>query len=424
MKHIYSMQHLCVSLRASLLLSLIFFTHSTFALESATSESKTIPYQSAFDGYQPATNDSPSDWKTINNLPNDGGHSGHQMQGMQHDMDATMNHDNMTHNDAPEMDHSSMAGMNHQKMQHGNMDHTNTSQASMQIATKPDVDMSTMDHAQMQRMTHQHAEPARTAHQHEEAMPAMQEMDHSKMADMSQAGEAAEENHSEHHHAGEDEMQAHDEHDAMPVADQVQTKPEVPQTGLKIIPNLHPAIVHFPIALTLLALFFGLSARTLRAHSAVPFLAAAGHFTLWLAAFGAIVAVVLGWLAFNSGMNHDDAGHAAMLLHRKWAIPTALGLVLLAGWDAWKCRINQVMSIPVLIYLLVLSGAIATTAWLGGEIVYRHGIGVMSIPPAEGAGHNHQHGGTNMAEHAHEAATPDEHAGHQHDDTQGGAHEH
>jgi uncharacterized membrane protein len=126
-------------------------------------------------------------------------------------------------------------------------------------------------------------------------------------------------------------------------------------------------------------------------------LAAAGHYTLWIAAVSAVITAFLGWQAFNSIANHDDAGHAAMLLHRTWAIPTAIILALLASWDAWKYKVTELISVPMVIVLFLLTQAIAVTAWLGGEVVYRHGIGVLSIPSSAEATHDHTAGG----QHAH-----------------------
>lgn len=42
--------------------------------------------------------------------------------------------------------------------------------------------------------------------------------------------------------------------------------------------------------------------------------------------------------------------------------------------------------------LLLAAGVLlASTAWHGGELVYRHGLGVMSLPQPEGEGHDHEH---------------------------------
>jgi len=46
-----------------------------------------------------------------------------------------------------------------------------------------------------------------------------------------------------------------------------------------------------------------------------------------------------------------------------------------------------------LISMVVAGSILASTAWRGSELVYRYGLGVMSLPKSEGDGHNHAHGG-------------------------------
>src|SRR3546814_6761016 len=103
-----------------------------------------------------------------------------------------------------------------------------------------------------------------------------------------------------------------------------------------------------------------------------------GHWTLWLSALTAIVAATLGWQAYNS-VNHDDAGHLAMTLHRNWALPTTLGLILLAAWDVWRHRDIKVMPWLTVVILLVISLSVLRTAWLGGERSEEHTSELQSL---------------------------------------------
>ncbi len=140
-----------------------------------------------------------------------------------------------------------------------------------------------------------------------------------------------------------------------------------------ILPNWHPAAVHFPIALSLTAALLLLLSK-LSPRLAQQCVSSA-YLLLPLSAISALLAAVLGWHAFNTA-EHDAAGHAAMLTHRNWAVAaTALALLLAAGLIV-ALRLGyrpQAWATPA---SLLLAGTFVVTGWLGGELVYRHGIGV------------------------------------------------
>lgn len=112
-------------------------------------------------------------------------------------------------------------------------------------------------------------------------------------------------------------------------------------------------------------------------------------------AFG-VVTAIFGWLAFNSVV-HDTPSHVAMVEHRNWALSTLALFLVLTGWSVWRYR-RKVTATPVtfLVAMLLALALLMTTAWHGAEVVYRYGIGVMSLPKAEkhgtsGEGHAHDH---------------------------------
>lgn len=160
---------------------------------------------------------------------------------------------------------------------------------------------------------------------------------------------------------------------------------------IEIIPNFHPAFVHFPIAFVTAAGFLVVIGLSFKQQPWAKQCLVFGRWMLWAAAIFAVIAAVFGWFAFNS-VKHDDPGHVAMLEHRAWAIATLLLLVVLAGWDAWRNRAGALPTWWFASAMIVAWALVLTTAWHGAELVYRHGLGVMSLPKPEGPGHSHGHG--------------------------------
>ncbi len=160
----------------------------------------------------------------------------------------------------------------------------------------------------------------------------------------------------------------------------------------EIIPNLHPLLVHFPIALISVSAFFHMASIVMRSKpTCATHCAVLAHTTLWLGALAALPTAFFGWQAFNS-VNHDEAGHTAMLLHRAWALSTLAILTLLAGWDTWRNKADAMPTRWFAGVVIAAWGMVAVTAWHGGELVYRHRLGVMSLPQAaDDGGYEHHH---------------------------------
>ncbi|MDD4962913.1 MAG: DUF2231 domain-containing protein [Gallionella sp.] len=149
-----------------------------------------------------------------------------------------------------------------------------------------------------------------------------------------------------------------------------------------------------------------------------------GRWMLWAAVIFACIAAVFGWLAYNS-VEHDEAGHLAMTIHRNWALVALGALALLAAWDVWRGRSGTAPSPSFLVLLVAAWWLVVSAAWHGGEVVYRHGLGVMSLPaPVEHAhehGEGHDHGDIPVQG---EATLHEDGHAHSHDDTANGEHPH
>ncbi len=151
---------------------------------------------------------------------------------------------------------------------------------------------------------------------------------------------------------------------------------------IEVIPNWHPIFVHFTVALLSVAtLFFVLGKLLPSTASWKAACFSAARCNLWLGAIITIGTVLAGWSAFNT-VNHDGHSHLAMLSHRNWALPTA-GIFIVLGLWSFLTRKKE-PSMLLVLSLLAAMVPLGMTAYKGGELVFRHGLGVMSMPKAEG----------------------------------------
>lgn len=177
----------------------------------------------------------------------------------------------------------------------------------------------------------------------------------------------------------------------------------------EIIPNWHPIFVHFTVAL--LSLSVGLSVVTQFMNGVLKEQwQMVMRWCLWFGVGFTVLTGATGLYAYNT-VAHDTPSHLAMTEHRNWAIATITLFVVLAIWSAMWIRQKKALNIAFIVAMVVSGAVLASTAWHGGELVYRYGLGVMSLPKAEGDGHDHSHGES----HDHGANHTDNH----HDDMNG-----
>ena len=188
---------------------------------------------------------------------------------------------------------------------------------------------------------------------------------------------------------------------------------------IEIIPNWHPIFVHFTVALLSLSSLLYLAGLVLRR----PNLLIVARWNLWIGAGITVGTVLAGFYAYNT-VAHDGPSHAAMTDHKNWALVTASIFGVLAIWSLLKHRGAKSVSSGFVALILLASGLLAVTGYKGGEVVYRHGMGVMRMPEISGdGGHgSHAHGEDAGAGH-HGAAEADPHGDQgDHDDHSGHPH--
>lgn len=136
------------------------------------------------------------------------------------------------------------------------------------------------------------------------------------------------------------------------------------------MPPLHPAFVHFPIALITFSFVFDLLARFFNKES----LRSAAFWCLIGGLMGGALTAITGYVDYTRDALGDAGKYAELHMD--------LGLILVAcviALSFWRWRIftttNQ-SSLPYLIAAFLVVGLTLFQGWYGGEMVYSQGAGV------------------------------------------------
>ena len=153
------------------------------------------------------------------------------------------------------------------------------------------------------------------------------------------------------------------------------------------MPPVHPAIVHYPIALVTLSVVADLFGFIFSSQS----LQHAGWWALLGAAIGAAAALVAGLFDMHREKLQPAAHHR---LHTHMKVGLTL-FALLAVLTIWRWSIYA--GVNARVGRLYLTGAVLVLAltffqaWLGGELVFTEGVGVaptgQGTEPAKAGGH-------------------------------------
>lgn len=158
--------------------------------------------------------------------------------------------------------------------------------------------------------------------------------------------------------------------------------------GLTAMENIHPLLVHFPIALLVCFLLLDLSGSL---FGRTAWRQAAGYF-LYLGAVGAALTV---WAGLNAAetVAHDAVVHDIMETHESLGISVLTLALLLSAWRRLAGgRIGGAANVLYQLLAVAMVGLMTVGADLGGLMVYQHGVAVAAAPVAQESLDAHEHG--------------------------------
>ena len=160
-----------------------------------------------------------------------------------------------------------------------------------------------------------------------------------------------------------------------------------------IIPNIHPILVHFTISLVSISFLMSIleySIRRFYPNSTIRVeFDIVARWCLWLAMLSVVLTGLAGLHAYYT-VPHDEAGHAAMQVHKNSAIISFTLILLIGIISIIRFKQNKKPNLAFILGLFITLLAVMITRYLGAEVVYRYGVGVIKAQTKDMMhGHNH-----------------------------------
>ena len=143
---------------------------------------------------------------------------------------------------------------------------------------------------------------------------------------------------------------------------------------MEFLAELHPKVVHFPVALLLTFALFELLGTVLKKD----YFHKAAHLILFLGVVGSVLAVLSGKQAGAANPNWTEASIELIREHSSYANITMwyfVGVLVVKTFLVVKKKMNQTFNYIILVLALVGCFFIFETSEHGGQLVTKFGIG-------------------------------------------------
>ncbi len=156
--------------------------------------------------------------------------------------------------------------------------------------------------------------------------------------------------------------------------------------------NVHPVLVHFPIALLTMYLIVEICSVFSKGEE----LRITAKWMLYLGTVGALVSAVVGLLGAEHVFHEGDV-HGLMQKHRDYGLNVLALSLLLSTWKIFSIEESTGVARLIQIFIgIVIVVNLSLGADRGALMVYKYGVAVDAVPREElpaVAGHSHGNGG-------------------------------